>query len=151
MSTETTERPRPARAKRSDTPEAVLAAMPEAAPAGPTADASVMLPEAEGRPTDEWGMLGPTPITEDTRRPLGRIKPKLDTKEIPGFHCRWINDTDKGRVRDALEAGYQFIQGEDGKNVQRVVGVKKGGGPLVAYRMKIPLHWYLKDQIEKSA
>lgn len=146
MSMETAERPRASRAKRSaDTPTAdqtTLAAIDQML-APPS--------EVEGPKSDDWGTLGPNSITDETRRPLGRLKPKLEMGQVPaGYHCRWINDTDKGRVRDALDAGYSFMKGDDGKPVQRVVGVKKGGGPLVAFRMMIPLHWYLKDMAEKS-
>jgi hypothetical protein len=118
---------------------------------GPPVTNGATAPEAEGRQSDDWGMLGPTPVTDETRKPLGRLKPKLAVGNVPaGYHARWINDTDKGRVREALEAGYAFMKGDDGKPVQRVVGVKKGGGPLTAYHMIIPLHWYLKDQVEKA-
>jgi hypothetical protein len=149
MSMETAERPRVARARRgADTSDAgsTLAAVGGDVVSVPTA------PEAEGPKSDQWGTLGPTPITDETRRPLGRLKPKLEAGQVPaGYHCRWVNDTDKGRVRDAQEAGYSFMKDADGKPVQRVVGVKKGGGPLVAFRMMIPLHWYLKDEAEKTS
>jgi hypothetical protein len=106
--------------------------------------------EMEGRPVDDWGIIGPNPVTEATRQPLGRMRARLESGKIPDFHVRWMNDNERGRIRAALDAGYEFVRSADGKPVSKVVGTKKGGGPMVAFRMKIPLHWYLKDQAEKA-
>ena len=97
---------------------------------------------------DEHGALGPVPA-ERVRKPLGSQRQKLDSAPIPGFHCHWFNDDDKGRIKDALEAGYEHIRDESGKPVSKIVGTKPQGGPLIAYRMKLPTEWWQQDQNAK--
>jgi hypothetical protein len=98
-----------------------------------------------GPPADEWGPAGPA-VTAGTRRPLGKIKPRLENDPPPaGYHARWVNDTE-GRIADALAAGYAFMNDRDGRPRKMVVGTKRTGGPLVAFRMMIPIEWYMADR-----
>jgi hypothetical protein len=86
------------------------------------------------------------PVTAETRRPLGKIKPRLDNSPPPaGFHARWINDAEN-RLHDARMSGYEFMKDREGRPMKQVVGVKRIGGPLVAYRMMIPIEWYAADR-----
>jgi hypothetical protein len=84
------------------------------------------------------------PVTRDKRKPFGSRQQKLAYEERPGYHRHWFNDT-PGRVEQALEAGYTYVQDKDGKKVSRVVGVAEGGGPLTAFLMEIPEEWYKED------
>lgn len=96
---------------------------------------------------DESGPLGPV-SPERVRKPLGRHRTKLDNSERAGFHRHWFND-DKGRIQDALDAGYKHVNDEMGKPMSKIVGAKSEGGPLLAYRMEIPIEWWQQDQDEK--
>jgi hypothetical protein len=97
---------------------------------------------------DAFGALGPV-STEKVRKPLGRMRQKLDNSHRPGFHRHWFNDDDKGRIQDALDAGYEFVKDNEGKPMTKAVGTKPGGGALLAYRMEIPLEFWNQDQAEK--
>ena len=148
---ETNATPAPVRARRVRPPveaaHALGAAAPSPAPLPPLpmeVAASVSVPAR----ADEHGALGPVP-TERVRKPLGSQRQKLDSSPIPGFHCHWFNDDDKGRIKDALEAGYEHIKDESGKPVSKIVGTKSQGGPLIAYRMKLPTEWWQQDQNAK--
>ena len=88
------------------------------------------------------------------RRPFGVPVQRLGvSKDIPGYHLRWVND-EPGRVEQALESGYQFVDPEEvGKvarednKVRELVGVARDDrNPLYAYLMKIPEEFYLEDR-----
>lgn len=79
------------------------------------------------------------------RKPFGSLEQKLAYPEREGFHRHWFNDV-PGRVSRALEAGYEHVKDNEGKNVCKNVGTAEGGGPLVGYLMEIPEEWYLQDQ-----
>lgn len=105
---------------------------------------------APGPQADAFGQLGPV-SPEKVRKPLGRMRQKLDNSQRAGFHRHWFNDDDKGRLQDALDAGYVHVKGHDGKPMSKVVGTKAQGGPLVSYRMEVPLEFWQQDQAEKIA
>ncbi len=129
MSTTTTTPTRARRSMNSAAPP-LPAPSPEPAPVAPPTDA-IGLPE---RPA---------------RRPFGTRRQRLDNPLIPGYQCRWVNDT-PGRVQYMKEGGYEHVLDAEGKPVKTVVGVIEGGGGLIAYRMKIPLEWYQQDQASKE-
>lgn len=134
----------PVRARRVRA-EAPPVAPPVASPPPPAHQA-----EAPPRQDVNGEALGPVPM-QRARKPLGRQYQKLDNSERPGFHRHWFNDDDKGRVKDALEAGYTHVLDNEGKPMSRVVSRREGGGGLLAYRMEIPIDWYRQDQDEKVA
>lgn len=84
-----------------------------------------------------------------TRKPFGSHVQKLKYPDRPGFHRHWFNDT-PGRISRALEAGYKHVQGADGKNVARTVGVAAQGGGQTAFLMEIPIQWWKEDQAVKD-
>ena len=84
------------------------------------------------------------------RKPLGAHRQKLDNSQRAGYHRHWFNDY-AGRIAAALEAGYSHVKGLDGKNMTQIVGIRDGGGGMLAYRMEIPLEWYEEDQAAKEA
>jgi hypothetical protein len=129
--------PAPVRARRVRS-ETVAAAAPQ-----------VEQPTPPPARADAHGALGPV-STERVRKPLGTLRERLDNTPIPGFHCHWFND-EKSRIKDALEAGYEHVKDADGKPVSHIVGAKKEGGPLIAYRMKLPTEWWRQDQDAKVA
>lgn len=99
------------------------------------------------------------------RVPLGQHRAKMsidnlnidETKVQP----RWINDVG-GRIRDALDGGYQFVDdpnavGEDpqrsqgmGSAVNMVVGTHEDGRPMKAYLMTLDRELYEEDQADKQ-
>ena len=133
-----------ARRVREPAPAPVAAPQAESFGGAPNPlDPPVMRADALGEP------LGPV-SPQRVRKPLGAHRQKLDNSERPGFHRHWFND-DKDRVKDALEAGYTHVKNAEGKPMSKVVGSKKEGGPMVAYRMELPLEWYNEDQSGKVA
>lgn len=100
------------------------------------------------------------------RIPLGQYRSKMsiDSLDIDREKVvpRWINDVG-GRIRDALEGGYQFVNdpnakiGEDpqqsqgmGSAVNIRVGTKEDGSPQMAYLMTIDRDLYEEDQAYKQ-
>jgi hypothetical protein len=101
------------------------------------------------------------------RIPLGKHRSKLNAAayNIPDNKVpRWVNDRG-GRIRDALEGGYEFTQdpnkqghvGEDpmqpqgmGSAVYSRVGSEDDGSPINAYLMVIDRDLYEEDQAEKQ-
>lgn len=130
------------RAQRAQrTPDAAVVAAAAPPVAAPTGDAAV------GPRADAHGPLGPV-STEKVRKPLGQMRQKLDNSQRTGFHRHWFND-DKDRIQAALDAGYAHVLDNEGKPMSRVVGSKKEGGALTAYRMEIPIEFWQQDQDEK--
>ena len=78
------------------------------------------------------------------RKPFGAMELTLAYPERPGFHRHWFNDV-PARVSRALEAGYEHVKDNTGKNVNKVVGTTEGGQPLSAFLMEIPEEWYKED------
>lgn len=90
----------------------------------------------------------------EKRRPFGVPVGRLGiSREIEGFHLRWIND-EPGRIAMAQESGYSFVGPDEvGRTsteedkVKELVGVQRDEKtPLYAYLMKIPMEWYLEDK-----
>lgn len=114
-------------------------------------DAPVAEPEAEATETempsaDIEGAAGEDPMAlrRRNRKPFGSHSQKLAYPPRQGYHRHWFNDV-PGRVERAKEAGYEHVLGDDKKSVKRPVGVKEGGGVLLAYLMEIPQQWYDDD------
>lgn len=84
-----------------------------------------------------------------TRKPFGALEQKLAYPQREGFHRHWFNDH-PGRIARAIEAGYDHVKGDDGKNVCRIVGTAEGGGALNAYLMEIPEEWWRADMAEQA-
>ena len=83
------------------------------------------------------------------RSAFGSVSLKLSHPPIPGFVLRWVNDTGDGlRMSKVIEAGFTFVNGPDGRRIQRLVGVKERGGGLVAYLMKRPEAFSQEDRAE---
>lgn len=109
------------------------------------AQAPVKVAEMSVNPSPEASTLPPRP----NRKPFGALEQKLAYPAREGFHRHWFNDS-PGRVARALEAGYEHVKGNDGKNVSRIVGTAEGGGALSAYLMEIPEEWYKADMAEQQ-
>ena len=88
--------------------------------------------------------FGPRP-----KRRFGALRQKLKVDPIPGYVQRWINDI-PGRIDDAIDCGYSHVNDSQNKPIYRVVGAKKTGGELRAYRMKIPKVWYDEAKAEEQ-
>jgi hypothetical protein len=84
------------------------------------------------------------------RKPFGSQRRKLEYPERPGYHRHWFND-DPNRVNQARDAGYEHVLNEKGEPEYYVVGSAKGGGPLRAYLMEIPLLWFNEDMAAQDA
>ena len=78
------------------------------------------------------------------RKPFGTMEQTMAYAKREGFHRHWFNDV-RDRISRAQEAGYEHVTGNDGKNVQMVVGTAEGGGALHAFLMEIPQEWYDED------
>lgn len=78
------------------------------------------------------------------RKPFGNQDQKLAYPNRDGYHRHWFNDV-PGRLQRAQEAGYEPVNGPDGKPVSMVVGVGRGGAALTAYLHEIPLEYYEED------
>lgn len=83
-------------------------------------------------------------VSRQTRKPFGSTDQKLAVPAIPGYHQHWFND-DPGRIFQAKEAGYEHVTDERNAPISRNVGVATGGGPLLAYLMRIPQEWWEED------
>lgn len=93
--------------------------------------------------TDEPAMS--SRITRETRKPFGSTSQKLAYPDRPGYHRHWFNDN-PGRIEGAQDAGYTHVQdSRKGTNVERVVGTREGGHPIVAFLMEIPQEWFDDD------
>jgi hypothetical protein len=83
------------------------------------------------------------------RRPFGARHARLPNPPIPGFQCYWFNDI-PGRIGRAREAGYEHVLDDKGAPVKEIVGVSPMGGPLLAYRMKLPIEFANEDMVAKE-
>lgn len=79
-----------------------------------------------------------------TRKPFGTFDQKLAYPNKEGFHRHWFND-EPGRIMRARDAGYEQVHDEDGRPVSTVVGIGRGGQPLVAFLMELPLELFQED------
>jgi hypothetical protein len=78
------------------------------------------------------------------RKPFGSPEQKLAYPNREDFHRHWFND-EPGRIMRAREAGYENVHDEYGKPVSTVVGIGRGGQPLVAFLMEVPESWFRED------
>lgn len=78
------------------------------------------------------------------RKPFGTWDQKLAYPSREGFHRHWFND-EPGRIMRAKDAGYTHVNDEAGKPVSTVVGIGRGGQPLVAFLMEILEEYYRED------
>lgn len=103
-----------------------------------------------------------------TRIPMSVPQSKLAVPEIPGWHCHWFLGNPQ-RIRQALRAGYQFVQNDEvqvanigvaddaslsgssdlGSNVSIPAGANdldQMGNPQSLYLMKIRQEYWEADQ-----
>lgn len=99
-----------------------------------------------GLPTKE----AEQPRRRPARTPFGALDQKLAYPDRVGYHRHWFNAV-AGRIDRALEAGYEHVKDNEGKNVNRVVGTAEGGGALHAFLMEIPQEWYEEDMAREQA
>lgn len=85
-----------------------------------------------------------------SRRPFGTWDQKLAYPDREGFKRHWFND-EPGRIIRAREAGYEQVHDEAGRPVSTVVGIGRGGQPLVAFLMELPLQWYHEDMATQES
>lgn len=131
----------PVRARRAGRPPA--AETPAPTPAVTAVAAPASAPVAADGQAD-------APVAPRVRKPFGARKYKLDNSQRPGFSRHWFNDVGN-RIRDAQEAGYNFVLDHAGNKMTHIVGKAEGGGGIVGYRMEIPSDWYEADQAAKVA
>lgn len=93
---------------------------------------------------------GAPPRPKRVRKPFGNMDQKLNYPERKGYHRHWFNDV-PGRLQRAEEAGYEQVMAPDGKPVQMVVGVGRGGNALTAYLHEIPLEDYQEDMAAQDS
>lgn len=95
--------------------------------------------------------LGDAPrVNRSTRRPFGSTQQKLAYPARPGYYRHWFNDN-PGRIEFATEeSGWTHVKDARGKNVQRVVGVREGGVPQIAYLLEIPEEWHADDMVAQE-
>jgi len=84
-----------------------------------------------------------------TRKPFGTWDQKLAYPNKEGFHRHWFND-EPGRIMRARDAGYEQVNDENGRPVSTVVGIGRGGQPLVAFLMEMPSEWFHEDMIAQE-
>lgn len=84
------------------------------------------------------------------KKSFGLERQKLAYPPRAGFHRHWANDV-PGRLKDMEDRGYAKVQGNDGKPVTRIVGVRELGGGQNAYLMEIPEEWYHEDKAAMHA
>jgi hypothetical protein len=137
LSDETFERTRP-KPRGSRAPEPEQRPEPQAAPA-----AADTLEGLSGAGADHL-YEQPVDRRRRNRRPFGSRDQKLYWPAIPNHHIHIFND-EPGRLLQAQEAGYDFVEDIDGKKISFVVGTGRSGGPLIGYLMKIPQDWYEED------
>lgn len=104
--------------------------------------------------------------THRERVPFSANRKRLQVdRKFDGCVIRWFNDQDD-RVQRALDAGYEFVDRDDVKQVgdkdvtngntdmnskvSRVVGRTAENKPIRAYLMKIRKDWYDQDQSLKQ-
>jgi hypothetical protein len=83
------------------------------------------------------------------RKPFGGPEQKLSYPARQGYHRHWFND-EPGRIMRARDAGYNKVEDEDGRPVSMVVGIGRGGQPLVAFLMELPQHLFEEDMASQD-
>lgn len=84
------------------------------------------------------------------RKPFGALTQKLALDKRYGYHRHWFNDQ-AGRVQEAEENGWSFIEGKDGKPLRRPVGMGRDNGVLYAYAMELPEVFWEEDMAARHA
>jgi uncharacterized protein (UPF0297 family) len=114
-----------------------------------------------GRPPKYHEITQATPVIEavevatlpqrPNRKPFGTLEQRLNYPARPGFHRHWFNeDRRDGGIPRVLEAGYEHVKDNEGKNVNKVVGTMVSGAPQIAYLMEIPEEWFKADMAEQQ-
>lgn len=83
------------------------------------------------------------------RKPFGTWDQKLSYPSREGFHRHWFND-EPGRIIRARDAGYEQVHDPNGRPVSTVVGIGRGGQPLVAFLMEIPEEYFREDMLAQE-
>ena len=83
------------------------------------------------------------------RKPFGTWDQKLAYPSRDGFHRHWFND-EPGRIMRARDAGYTQVNDDQGRPVSTVVGIGRGGQPLVAFLLEIPEDWFREDMTHQE-
>ena len=118
-------------------------------------------PKKRGRPSKAETLAN---LTSRIRTPITGERSLLTVEgKQPGFHYRWIRDTDESgsEVLRYLSAGYEFatrseglIIGDNAVYNSRAVGsmIRRSAGRDgdFLYLMKIPQEWYEEDQRAKA-
>jgi hypothetical protein len=115
-----------------------------------------MQPKTGGRPKSKKTIL------EEKRKnriPMDRVQ-KLQVPIPAGYVGRWFNDTQGGRVQQAIAAGWRFLTAEEmkvqeddhdrGTALSRHVGANRDGSSQQAYLMVIEKELYDEDQKAKQ-
>jgi hypothetical protein len=89
------------------------------------------------------------------------MRAKLNFKAREGYHGLVVNDYPEGHLREALDAGYEFVKSdvkigdhgelggtELGHMRSVVVGTKPDGKPMRGYFMEIKQEWHDEDMAE---
>lgn len=84
------------------------------------------------------------------RKPFGTWDQKLAYPSREGFHRHWFND-EPGRIIRARDAGYTHVEDEQGRPVQTVVGIGRGGQPLVAFLLELPEEYFREDMAAQES
>lgn len=111
--------------------------------------------------------VAPAERKRPPRRPMSTARQRLQTPEIPGWHCHWFKEEN---VPLAIDAYYEFVdkgevsmnqlnvsldgasQGTDlGSRVSLIADKTESGSPVRAYLMKIKEEYWLEDQRDLEA
>lgn len=113
-------------------------------------------------------MARPKKDKRKERVPLGVPRRRLSfADKDPGYEYRVIHNRPgkPNRVKDAEEAGYEFVLKEDDetmgdedasrasdmdRRITHVVGADDSNRPLIGYLMRIKKKWYDEDQAKKQ-
>lgn len=97
-----------------------------------------------------------------SRRILGGFRDPMATNDErdPNYHYRFFNDDPNkpGRIQEAIEAGYEVVEGKAQIGDPAVDNPKKLGSAMTrpvgngvtGVLMRKPLDWHLEDQAEKQ-
>jgi len=89
-------------------------------------------------------------VKRKERIPFGKQQQRFRTPEKDGFVYRVFNDNwrkDPERIKNALAAGYEFINGEQSG---KTAGTNEDGSVIKGILMRIPKEFYEEDQAAKQ-